>query len=477
MKTRITRRRFVADALLAVAVTSVAPVVAQEAKRATPNNRLGVGLVGPGGRGMGHIASLLALGDVEITAVCDVDESHANEAARAIEKQSGRKPTIYRDYRELLDDKTVQAVSLATPNHWHSLGAFWAMQAGKDAYVEKPISHCVWEGRKIVEVARAKKRVVTQGSQRRSWPSHIEAIAYLHSGALGKLERVHGVCYKPRGSIGKTPNEPVPAGVDYNLWLGPARERPFSRNRFHYNWHWHWDTGGGDLGNTGVHDMDIIVWATQRKELPRQVISVGGRFGYEDDGETPNTQLVGLDYGDLKISYEVRGLASESHVGVRIGSVFHCENGYLVVGLDGVAAFDTAGKKIKDFGGRAGDEAHFRNFVDAVKAGNPAAVRVTPLQAHLGSSFCHLPNISHRLGKDLPFDTKDPLEGFEQANDAFHNFRAHLEKNGVDTKKTNYRRGRVLTFDPVAERFIGDKEANALLRANHRKPFTFSEKA
>lgn len=475
-----TRRQFIADTLLAAAATSLPATRAQLpiSINATPNNRLNMALVGAGGRGVGHLPSLLSLGDVDVSAICDVDDEHANAAARAVEQKTGRRPKTYRDYRKLLEDKSIDAVSIAMPNHWHALAAHWAMQAGKDAYVEKPISHCVWEGRKLIDTARATGRVLTQGSQRRSWPSHIAGIAYLHSGALGKLQRVHGVCYKPRASIGKTAAEAVPANVDYDLWLGPARKRPFSKNRFHYNWHWHWDTGDGDLGNTGVHDMDIIVWATQRKELPRQVVSIGGRFGYNgDDGETPNTQIVGLDYGDLKISYEVRNLTSDPHLNVRIGCLFHCERGYLAATLDGVAAFDRDGKKIKDFGGRAGDEAHFRNFADAAKARDPKAVRVSPLEAHLGSSFCHLPNISYRLGEQIPFDTNDPFEGYDLSAETFANFRQHLEKNGIDTKKTTYTRGRVLTFDPIAEKFIGHKDANNLLRVAHRKPFAFSKEA
>src|SRR5262249_53171035 len=285
----------------------------------------------------------------------------------------------------LLEDKSVDAVSIATPHHWHALAAIWAMQAGKDAYVEKPISHNLWEGRKLVEAARKYNRVLTQGSNRRSWLSHIAAMEFLHAGKLGKLNSVYGICYKPRGSIGRKPDGPVPWGVDYDLWLGPAPIRPFNPNRFYYNWHWQWDYGNGDLGNTGVHDMDIIVWGIRKTECPRKAVSLGGRFGYEDDGETPNTQIAALDYGDLQITYEVRGLKSQSYYDARIGSIFRCTDGYLVVALEGVAAFDLKGEKIKSFGGRGGDEPHFRNFVDAVKSRKPEDVRVSVLDGHLGS--------------------------------------------------------------------------------------------
>jgi predicted dehydrogenase len=476
---RINRRQFLARSTLAVAAASVpAPFryVSAAHKPAGANERVGIALIGAGGRGRDHLPSLLALKDVEVTAICEVDDNAAARAVKIVEDKTGRKPRLFRDVRELLESHSVDAVSIATPNHWHSLAAIWAVQAGKDAYVEKPISHNVWEGRRLIEAASKYNRVVTQGSQRRSWPSHLEAMEFLHSGKLGKLKRVHGICYKGRGSIGTKPDSPVPAGVDYDLWLGPAPVRPFNPNRFHYNWHWFWDYGDGDLGNTGVHDMDVIVWGIGRKELPRKVVSLGGRFGYEDDGETPNTQIVALDYGDLEVTYEVRGLKSEPYYNSRMAAIFHCTGGYLVVANGPVAAFDLKGAQIQSFGQQGPDIPHFRNFVDAVKSRKPESVRVSVLDAHLGSGLCHLPNISYRLGALKPLSTDDPFGRFAAANECFDRVRRHLEENGLNVEKTRFRMGRELEFDPQAETFVGDADANQLLRREYRHPFVVPEK-
>ena len=468
---KISRREFLERSILAASIPAVLAFGGATPMRASPNERVSIALIGAGGRGRQHLPSLLSMSDVDVTAISDIDESCAGKAIKIVEEKTGRKPQYYRDFRRLLEDKSIDAVSIATPNHWHTLQALWALQAGKDAYVEKPISHNVWEGRKLIEAARKYDRVVTQGSQRRSWPSHIQAMEFLHSGKLGKLKRVHGICYKGRGSIGKLPDGPVPPGVDYDLWLGPAPLRPFNPNRFHYNWHWHWDYGDGDLGNTGIHDMDIIVWGIGKKQLPARVVSLGGRFGYEDDGQTPNTQIVALDYGDLQISYEVRGLKTQPYYNSSMAAIFHCTDGYLVSANGPVAAFDVKGEKIQDFGGRGPDEPHFRNFVDAVKSRNPKGVRVSVLDAHLGSAFCHLPNISYRLGTLKSLSTKDPLGAFEAGNECYDRVCQHLKENGVDLEKTQFRMGRALTFNPKTETFVGDAEANQLLRPEYRRPF------
>ncbi len=476
---KLGRREFLSYSMRAAAAASVPAIFAAGCvtpRLASPNERLGIALVGAGGRGRQHLPSLLALGDVEITAVCDVDETAAGKAIKIIGEKTGRKPPYYRDFRVMLEDKSVDAVSIATPNHWHTLQAIWAIQAGKHAYVEKPISHNLWEGRKLVEAAAKYQRVVTQGSQRRSWPSHIQAMDFLHSGKLGALKNVHGICYKARGSIGKMPDGPVPPGVDYDSWLGPAPVRPFNPNRFHYNWHWHWDYGDGDLGNTGIHDMDIIVWGTGKRRLPSKVACLGGRFGYEDDGQTPNTQIVALDYGDLQITYEVRGLKTAPLHNSHMAAIFHCTDGYLVAANGPVAAFDAKGTKIEDFGGRAEDGPHFRNFVDAVKNQKPQSVRVSVLDAHLGSAFCHLPNISYRLGAMKPLSTKDPFGAFEAGNEHFSRTCQHLKENGVNLEKTRFRLGRELTVNPKTESIVGDPEANELRRPEYRKPFEFPER-
>jgi predicted dehydrogenase len=472
-------RSMLAAAALAPGL-SAAPSSAEPSRRpAGPHERVRLALVGVGGRGVQQLAAFMRMRDVvEVAALCDVDESRIGKASKLVEGKTGKKPAYVKDVRKLLEDKSIDAVSIATPHHWHVLAGLWAMQAGKDVYIEKPISHNVWEGRRLVEAARKYKRVVTQGSNRRSWPSHIQGIEFLHSGKLGKLKGVHGICYKGRGSIGRKPDGPVPAGVDYDLWLGPAAVRPFNPNRFYYNWHWQWDYGNGEVGNTGVHDMDIIVWGIRKDALPTKVVSLGGRFGYEDDGETPNTQIVALDYGDLQITYEVRGLKTNPYYDARIGTIFHCTDGYLVAALQGVAAFDPKGEKIKHFGARPADgddEAHLRNFVDAVKSRQPHGVRVTALEGHIGSGYCHMPNISYRLGTMKPLTTKEPLGAFAAGNECYGRICHHLKENGVNLATTNFRMGRLLTFDPRTETFVGDAEANKLLRRDYRKPFVVPE--
>lgn len=473
----ITRRELIKRTVLAAGAATLSSTshLCAADKPAAPNDRLGIALIGAGGRGRDHLSSFLALNDVEITALCDVDDKSIAAASKIVETKTGRKPTVYRDIRKLLEDKSVDAVSIATPNHWHTLGAIWALHAGKDAYVEKPISHNVWEGRKLIQAAQKYNRVLTQGSQRRSWPSHIQAMDFLRSGKLGPLKSVHGICYKGRGSIGSLPDAPVPAGVDYDLWLGPAPLRPFNPNRFHYNWHWHWDYGNGDLGNTGVHDMDIIVWGIARLQLPTRAMSVGGRFGYEDQGETPNTQIVALDYGDLQVTYEVRGLETEPYLNVRMAAIFHCAEGYVVIANGPVAAFDSKGNLLQQFGAGGPDLPHFRNFVDAVKARTPRTVKVSPLEAHLGSSFCHLPNISYRLGTEKPLSTKEPFPSFDAANETYDRMCHHLKQNGLDLTKTNARIGRELKLNPASETFPTDQEATALLRRDYRQPFAVPE--
>ena len=467
-------------AAAAVPALSAAPTSAQAPQRpARPSERVRLALVGVGGRGLQQLNAFVHMQDVmEVAALCDVDERRIPRAAKLIEDRTGKRPAFVKDVRKLLEDKSIDAVSIATPHHWHVLVGLWALQAGKDAYIEKPICHNVWEGRKLVEAARKYNRVVTQGSNRRSFPSHLQAIKFLHSGQLGQLKGVHGICYKGRGSIGHKPDGPVPAGVDYDLWLGPAPLRPFNPNRFHYNWHWNWDYGNAELGNTGVHDMDVIVWGTRKRECPPKVVSLGGRFGYEDDGQTPNTQIVALDYGDLQITYEVRGLKTESYLDARIGTIFRCADGYLVVALNGVAAFDPKGQKIKSFGARPADGddiGHLSNFVEAVKGCNPQGVRVGVLEGHVGSAMCHLPNISYRLGTPKPLSTREPFGAIAAGNECYDRVCHHLKANGINLDKTPFRMGRVLTFDPRTETFVGDAEADRLLRRDYRKPFVVPE--
>jgi predicted dehydrogenase len=439
--------------------------------RAGANDQFRVGVVGVKGRGMSHVGELAKGKDVQIAAICDIDENIIEPAMKLAEKNSGTRPVHYRDIRKMLEDKSLDAVSIATCNHTHTLNALWAVQAGKHVYVEKPLSHNVWEGRKLVEAARKYGRVVQHGTQSRSSGNCRRTAAYLAAGKLGKISVSRGLCYKRRTSIGKEAERPIPEGVEYDLWLGPAPVKPFTRNRFHYNWHWMWDTGNGDLGNQGIHEMDKARWYLGKNVHPNKIVAVGGRFGYEDDGETPNTMVVVADYGDAQILFEVRGLETEAYLGEKIGNVVHAEKGR----VSGTTAYDPDGKKlVMDAAddGRAGD--HFQNFVAAAKAEKPEMLNADVLEGHLSCAVVHLANISYRLGEKRPIEKDDPF-AYESGNEAFRRMRDHLKANHVDLAKTMLTVGRTISFDPATEKCVGDAEADKLLTREYRKPYVVPE--
>jgi predicted dehydrogenase len=479
--TQFSRRQFLGNSALAAAAAAVSsiPVLGSELRRTVgPNDRLRIAVIGVKGRGMEHVSQWVKMPDVEVAAICDIDENVIHGASEKIEKVSGKKPAYFKDLRKLFEDKSIDAVSVATCNHWHSLAGIWAVQSGKCAYVEKPISHNVFEGRKLVEAAEKYKKVVAVGTQCRSMKGMRDAMAFLHSGKLGKIKVARGFCYKSRKSIGHTPEGQPPAGVDYDIWLGPAPVRPFSKNRFHYNWHWFWDTGNGDLGNQGVHQVDIARWGINKNEHPQSSISVGGRLGYEDDGETPNTQITVQDYGDVQLIFEVRGLETGKYManqdkgaGVLVGDVFECTDGVLVVPTYSSAiAFSPKGEMIQRFGGGE-DSAHFRNFIDSVKAGKQEMLNAPALEGHYSAAACHLSNISQRLGTPKPLTTTDPFGKNEAANETYHRFCDHLKENGVALEKTNFVMGREIKFESKSETVVGDPEASKLLTREYRKPY------
>jgi predicted dehydrogenase len=326
----IDRRQFMHDSAAVAAGLSLASAAAARAdddvagaKPASPNETVRLAVIGVRSRGLEHVSGFNQLKDVRITTICDVDQNVIGRAMKAVEKRNGSEPKYVQDLRRVFDDKDIDAVSIATPNHWHSLAAIWAVQAGKDVYVEKPVSHNVSEGRRTVEAARKYGKIVQAGTQCRSNQGIKDAVDFLRSGKLGKVYMAKGLCYKPRGSIGHKPEGPVPEGLDYNLWVGPAEMRPFNANKLHYNWHWNWNTGNGDLGNQGIHQMDIARWGLGKSELPKAVQASGGRFGYEDDGETPNTELVALEFDDCLLQFEVRGLPTNDEAKAKIGVLFY----------------------------------------------------------------------------------------------------------------------------------------------------------
>ncbi len=440
------------------------------------NDVIRVGVAGLNGRGASHVAEFAKIPGVEITYLIDPDarthDARLKQLAKAV--PTGAAPRTVKDVREALADPNLDAVSIATPNHWHALMTIWACQAGKDVYVEKPCSHNIHEGRIAVDATRTHGRIVQHGTQTRSSADWAAVAALVQSGEYGKLLVSRGLCYKSRPSIGVKPDAAIPAALDYNLWTGPASEHPFNPNYVHYNWHWFWDFGNGDVGNQGVHQMDIARWMIPGATLPRSVVSLGGRFGYQDQGETPNTQVAVFDYGDTKLVFEVRGLKTDGYLGQKVGNLVHLEAGTIAEGKP--FTFTPKGSTQAQPLPKAGaGEDHFANFIKAVRSRKNADLNAEILEGHYSAALCHLANISYRTGRAVPFaDPTPPVAGDATGADVleFDRFRRHLTaENGLDLDGQSYRMGRKLEFDPKAEAFVDDPEANKYLTRPYRKSF------
>jgi predicted dehydrogenase len=482
----ISRRSFLTrTALAAGAVASLSPTSYLHAAKA--NKSVRVAVIGIRGKGAHHIEMLQAIPDVRIVALCDADQDVLNAQLANLAKR-GLTAEGFTDMRRIFDRKDVDAVFTATPNHWHSLVTVWACQAGKDVYVEKPVSHNIWEGRKAVQAARRYKRIVQSGTQSRSDPALREAFEYLRQGNLGPIRLARGFCYKRRDTIGKVPGpQPLPPKLNYDLWSGPAQLEPLRRKNLHYDWHWVWSTGNGDIGNQGVHEMDMCRWAIGQNTLPEHVMCIGGRFGYDDDGETANTQIVLYEYKPVPIIFEVRGLprgkdeggeAMDIYKGARIGIVIECENGYFTGGGGGGWACDKDGKRLKQFAGPGG-AAHVQNFIDAVRSRKVSDLAADIEQGHRSSALCHLGNISYRLGQKVaPEEIGDRVQSDADLTDACLRAQAHLEANGVDLTKSLPTLGPRLTFDPRVESFSGEWSdyANLYVSRPYREPYVIREK-
>ncbi|HTD22020.1 MAG TPA: Gfo/Idh/MocA family oxidoreductase [Terriglobales bacterium] len=454
------------------AITVGAATLALGGKILGANDRVRVAVCGVRGRGNDHIHGLARLPGTEIAALCDVDESVLNQRLGDVEKLGSARPKGYGDVRKLLEDKDIDAITIAAPNHWHSLMAIWACQAGKDVYVEKPCSHNFFEGRQLVRAVKKYNRICQHGSQARSSPSTQEAIQRLRDGTIGDVYLARALCYKWRQSIGRTSVEPVPAGVNYDLWTGPAPLKPFTRNRFHYNWHWIWDTGNGEVGNQAIHEIDIARWGLGVR-FPVSVSAMGGHFMFDDDQETPNVlnatfyfdgpdgkgrmmeleirhwitnheaeigsgaygasgvPAAGLSAGSTKKSGSAQSLGPKDARTNTIGNLFYGSNGYLAIeGYDAYKTWVTDQVEPGPSGRGAGD--HFANFIDCVRSRRVENIHCPIEEGHLSTTLVHLANASYRLG-------------------------------------------RTLRFDPVQEQVIGDDEANRLLRGSYRAPYVVPE--
>ena len=462
------------------------------------NDDIRVAVVGFRSHGRSHIRNYSRMQGVRIAALCDCDRDILDRETTNLAKQ-GTKVVAFVDIRKLLEQKDIDAISVVTPNHWHALATIWACQAGKDVCVEKPVSHNIWEGRRMVEAARKYRRVVQADLDRRSQHNHDQAIAFLHSGALGKVLAVRSFNYKYRPSIGKTDGQGhIPETVDHDLWCGPAKKGPINRNELHYDWHWVWDTGGGEIANNGPHHLDVARWALGEKSLARRVMSLGGRFGYDDAGETPNTMITLFDYPSAPVIYEVRGLPGKPGTkemdaframtgkgavqGIRRGrgdnlsTLIQCEQGYIDVSAG--TAFDYSGKVIRQFDNSGSVDAQ-SNFIRAVRSRKIEDIKTDIEQGHLSTSLCHMGNISYRLGTAVtPAVIRERMRDDRDAMEAFARFTEHLAVHGLDLNKTPAVLGPWLRMDSSTERFTGPhaEQANGLVRRQYRMPYVVPER-
>ncbi|HHK43052.1 MAG TPA: Gfo/Idh/MocA family oxidoreductase [Planctomycetaceae bacterium] len=452
------------------------------------NDRIRVAVAGINGRGQHHIREFASMKGVEVACLVDPDTRLYESRSKQVVQRGGKEPQCVADIRRVLEDKNIDVVSVATCNHWHSLITVWACQAGKDVYVEKPISHNVFEGRQCVAAAKKYGRIVQHGTQQRSSLSRAREIAAVRSGRYGKLVVSKGYCCKPRWSIGRRPFSNPPEGFEYDIWLGPAPKQRFHANLHPYNWHWFWDFGNGDIGNQGVHEMDVARWAIEGATLPERVWSVGGRFTPDgpDNGETPNMLLTVMQFGDVTLLFETRGLvgkrkprtpprkvANEFYTteGVIRDGKFYPKGGGDPVRVEGDASVTPGGP--------------FGSFIDCVRRRDPGSVNGDAETAHYSAALCHLGNISYRLGTTAPVRQRPALLGdHPRVLESFAMLQENLEmayqmageKAADIASKLTFTVGKPLVFDAKSERFVDDDAANRLLTRPYRPPYVVPER-
>ncbi len=467
------------------------------------NDTIRIGAIGI--RGIGshkHIPDFRKIPGVQVVALCDVDGEVLNQVHGDL-KKDGIATDKYTDMRKMLDRKDIDAISIGTPNHWHSLAAVWGCQAGKDVLVEKPVSHNIWEGRKVVEAARRYDRLVQADFDSRSNPEHVEIARLVQSGELGKLLYIKSVTYKRRKSIGlvNTP-QPIPKYIDYNLWCGPSPARPLIRKKLHYVWHWQFATGNAELGNNGPHTLDLIRMTLGKDTLPRTVFSYGGRYGYLDNGDVPNTQVVIYDYDGIPVIFESRALAenpeSENlnplqgisasgktvvfpHDSTRpnVAQAYFCEKGIVYQGLTHLdsGVYDNEGRRLRDI--EAGDsQIPQEHFIEALRSRKISDLRTDIEVGHISSAFCHLGNISYMIGEPKPEqEIIEHFNGSEYMMESFKGFKKHLAIHGIDIAKEMPSVGPVLQFDSEKEEFFGEHSdrANMFVKDSYREPFVIPD--
>jgi len=470
----VNRRQFLAASAGALAVRPWARVLGA-------NSDIRVVVIGVNGIGRTHMLGFPKLPGVRVVGLCDVDSKVLGTRAEEFEKQFGAVKK-YADLRTVFDDPEVDAVVLGVPNHWHALGTVWACQAGKDVYVEKPCSYNIWEANQMIRAANKYQRIVQVGIQRRSLPFLQDWFKELREGALGKIKSVRALFYSRRQSIGQTDHPPAPPStVNHDLWSGPA-PTPILRQKYHYDWHWFWELGNGELGNNGPHVLDMARTVLGVKEFPRTTWSIGGRYGWDDNGETPNTQIIHYGYEPAPIIMEIRNLPAvagttqnNKYRDLSLGIVVDCEEGSYV-GFDEGTVFDKKGQAIRhirgDVGADGGRQHHRENFIAAVRSRNSTDLNCSVPDGHLSSSLCHLGNISHRLGKTVSLpEARERISSEPLFGEAGTRMVEHLQANQLSENDVKIELGGVPVFDSEAQTFPDSPAAAALLERNYRAPY------
>lgn len=465
--TMTNRRRFLQSSAAVGAVLALPSY----SKAVGANDDLRVAVVGIGGRGRGLLGQVEKSDGVRVVALCDPDSKALAQSAK---DREGVFTTD--DVRKVLDRKDVDAVVTATPNYWHALVTIWSCQAGKDVYVEKPVSHSIFESVKITEAARKYDRVVQGGFQNRAEKGLKSFYKLLHSGEWGKVKQVRGLCYRKRGSIGKSESPlKIPEHVNYDLWLGPAEDQPIHRPRLQYDWHWDFNTGNGDFGNQGPHELDLMRWALGDPEtLPESVQCYGGRFLWQDGGNTANVQVAKFNYGETPCFFEVNNVVHDvNYQGVGVGVIVTCENGEFRGGRGGGRVFDPDGNEIRRFQGGGN---HMKNFFDAVRSRDTSQLNAEIASAALSSSLAHMANACYLAGEQVaPEKVNGACEGDEVYAETCKRYSKWLGDKGVDLAETQWTLGPKLTFDSDAMQFTGDASEAANQTVAVRRNYTRDE--
>jgi len=482
---RISRRNFLKNSIAATAGSYMA--VSSHRSFVTgvrgANNEVRVAVAGIRSRGGGHIKNFQKLPGVNVVAVCDPDSKVLGDWVKKCKKDYGTTVNGYADVRELLERKDIDALVIAAPNHWHSLMTVYACQAGKHVYVEKPVSHSIEEGRKMVNAARKYNRIVQAGTQHRSCPAVQEAARDIKAGKYGKVQWVHCSKLGARGTIGKvTTPQPVPDEIDYNLWAGPAPMTPVMRKQFHYDWHWQWNWGDGEMANWGIHYIDDFRHILGWDDVPTKMIAAGNRFAWDDNGETPNMHFALFDYDGLPVVVDIRNLPDPKRRGGKSGAVYlsqrggnwiQCEQGSIRIARGGGKSYDNDGNLIKQYKGNAGS-GHAQNFIDCVRSGRRQDLAAEIEVGHLGTAVCHQANIAWRAGAEASVDeVRESVKQHEDALNTLKDMLEQLEGNEVNLAKEKFVLGPALTYDRKTERFVGAgaKRANKYVTCSYRAPF------